>query len=66
MRITETEINFLKNDILYAVKIKMGWNDSMLESWWVKPNINFEDLSPKDMVESGSGKHLLAYIKGVK
>lgn len=57
--------NELKNNIFYEVKLKMGWNDRVCEEWWVKPNMNFGDMSPKQMVEEGLGKNLLAYVKRI-
>lgn len=59
-------MNDLKNDILYEVKVIMGWNDKACEAWWTTPNMNFGDMSPKQMVDEGSGKHLLEYIKRLR
>lgn len=49
----------------HYVQIKMGWNDSVYDQWYVTKNRNFEGMSPKEIVESGGGRHLVAYVKGL-
>lgn len=66
IEMTHTYDEDLKNEILYQVKIVMGWQDGQLQEWWYKPNLNFGNQSPEQMLVDGSGKHLLAYIKGIQ
>lgn len=64
-QVTPTIKNEQRQELLYLVKIKMGWSEEIAQAWYFRPNINFENMSPYHMVEHGMGKVLIAYIKNL-
>lgn len=56
----------LEQEIKNKIADAMGWDKSSVDAWYVRPNRNFEDMSPEMMVKEGLGKNLVAAIETVK
>ena len=56
----------IEEEIKRNIAQVMGWDTASVEAWYVRPNRNFEDMSPEIMVKEGLGKNLLAAIETVR
>lgn len=58
----EKDTNKLKSIIFDLLHKQTAWDATKVSNWYLKPNPNLDDKSPKSLIESGKADLVLALI----